>query len=144
MATHFVGKFYYFYLFIYFLPCISIYPCNENQFDVIFIPSLFLRPISTCFGRICSPSSGGILYIYNNWYVLCFLVDCWPAGRPTDSQLKSAARTNCCIYSYSIPPDDGLQIRPKYVEIDWRNKLGINSAWSWFSSHGHFLLLFDM
>ena len=35
-------------------------------------------------GRICSPSSGGILYIYNNWYVLCFLV-CWP----TDSQLKS-------------------------------------------------------
>ena len=29
-----------------------------------------------------------------NWHVLCFLVD-----RPTDSQLKSTARTNCCIYT---------------------------------------------
>jgi hypothetical protein len=32
-----------------------------------------------CLGHICSPSSGGILYIYN-WYVLCFLVDCLSAG----------------------------------------------------------------
>ena len=35
---------------------------------------------STCFGHICSSSSGGLLYIYiyiyNYWYVLCFLVDC--------------------------------------------------------------------
>ena len=28
-----------------------------------------------CFGHICSPSSGGILYVYSNWYVSCFLVD---------------------------------------------------------------------
>ena len=33
---------------------------------------------------------------------------------------------------YSIPPDDGLKICPKYVEVDWRNKLRINSASSWF------------
>jgi hypothetical protein len=39
------------------------------------------------------------------------------------------------IYIYSIPPDDGLQICPKHVD-DWRNKLRINSASSWFSLHG--------
>jgi len=33
----------------------------------------------------------GILYIYNNWYVL---------------------------YIYNTPPDDGLQICPKHVEVD--------------------------
>ena len=38
--------------------------------------------------------------------------------------------TNCCIYS--IPPDDELQICPKHVEVDWQNKLRINSAASWF------------
>jgi hypothetical protein len=36
------------------------------------------------------------------------------------------------LYIYSIPPDDGLQICPKHVEVDWRNKLRINSASSWF------------
>jgi len=39
---------------------------------------------------------------------------------PTDSQLKSTTRINCYIYIYiySIPPDDGLQICPKHVEVD--------------------------
>jgi len=40
------------------------------------------------------------------------------------------------LYIYSIPPDDGLQICPKYVEVDGRNKLRIDSASSWFSLHG--------
>ena len=39
------------------------------------------------------------------------------------------------IYIYSIPPDDGLQICPKHVEVDWRNKLRINSVSSWFLLH---------
>jgi hypothetical protein len=39
------------------------------------------------------------------------------------------------LYIYSIPPDVGLQICPKHVEVDWRNKLRINSASSWFSLH---------
>ena len=34
-----------------------------------------------------------------------------------------------------LPPDDGLQICPKYVEYDLRNKLRINSASSWFLLH---------
>jgi hypothetical protein len=48
------------------LTCFSIHPCNENQSDALFILSLFRQSTSTCFGRICSPSSGGILYLYNN------------------------------------------------------------------------------
>jgi len=41
----------------------STHPCNENQIGALFIPSLFRQSTSTCFGHICSPSSGGILYI---------------------------------------------------------------------------------
>jgi len=37
-------------------------------------------------------------------------------GRPTDSQLKH--NTYQLLYIYSIPPDDGLQICPKHVEVD--------------------------
>ena len=62
------------------------YPCEENQLDALFILSLFRQSTFTCFGHICSPSSGGVLYMYNNWYMLCFLVDCLLAG-PADSQL---------------------------------------------------------
>jgi hypothetical protein len=50
--------------------------CNENQLNALFILSLFRQSTPTCFGLICSPSSGAILYIYSNWRVLCFLVDC--------------------------------------------------------------------
>jgi len=38
-----------------------------------------------------------------------------------------------CIYS--IPPDDGLQLCPKHVDVGWRNKHRINSASSWFLLH---------
>jgi len=36
---------------------------------------------------------------------------------------------------YSIPPDEGLQICPKHVEVYCRNKLRINSESSWFLLH---------
>ena len=65
------------------------YPCNENQLNALFILSLF-RP-STSSGHICSPSSGGKLYIYSNWYVLCFSVDCLLDG--LEWILKSTTRT---------------------------------------------------
>jgi hypothetical protein len=39
------------------------------------------------------------------------------------------------LYIYSIPPDDGPEICPKLVEVDWWNKLKINSASRWFSLH---------
>jgi len=84
------------------LPCL----CNKIQLDALFILSLFRQSTSTCFRHICSPSSGGTLYIYNNWYV----------HRYNAYQL---------LYIYSIPPDDGLQICPKHVEVEWWNKLRI-------------------
>jgi hypothetical protein len=37
---------------------------NNNQHDALFIFSLLSYHISTCFGRISSPSSGGRMYIY--------------------------------------------------------------------------------
>jgi len=49
--------------------------CNKNQLDAPYILSLFSLSTSACFWHICSLSSGGILYIYSNWYVLCFSVD---------------------------------------------------------------------
>ena len=51
-------------------------------------------------------------------------VDLEPACR------QSTEQHNTCqlLYIYSIPHDDGLQICPKHVEVDWRNKLIINSA----------------
>jgi hypothetical protein len=88
--------------------CISIFLCNKNQLDALFILSLFHLSTSTCFGYICSPSSRGMLYIHNTYQLLCI---------------------------YSIPPDDGLQIYPKHVEVDRWNKLRINSASSWFLLH---------
>jgi hypothetical protein len=39
------------------------------------------------------------------------------------------------LYIWSIPPDDGLQIWPKHVDVDCRNKLRINSPSSWFLLH---------
>jgi len=42
------------------------------------------------------------------------LTDC---RRPTDSQLKKH-NTYQLFYIYSIPPDDGLQMCPKHVEVD--------------------------
>jgi len=61
-------------------PCISIHRCNKNQVDAPFILGLFRQSTSTCFEHICSSSLGGMLYIYKNWYVLCFSVDCLLAG----------------------------------------------------------------
>jgi len=42
------------------------YLCNKNQLDTLFILSLFRQSTSTCFGHICSPSSGGILFFFSN------------------------------------------------------------------------------
>ena len=47
---------------------------------ILLMHSVTLKSTSTCFGHICSPSSGGILCVYNNWYMLCFSVDCLLAG----------------------------------------------------------------
>ena len=112
-------------------------PCNENQLDALFILSLFRHSTSTRFGYVCSPSSGGILYtrMCNSWYLLCLSVDCLLAN-PPNRQSTEKYNTYRLLYMSSIPPHDGLQTCSKHVEIEWRNKLRINSASSWFSLHG--------
>jgi hypothetical protein len=59
------------------------------------------------------------------------LTVCWPANR----QATKKHNTYQLLYICSISPDDGLQICPKHVEVDWQNKLRINSAESWFLLH---------
>jgi hypothetical protein len=60
-----------------------------------------------------------------------------PCNEMVSDNRQSTKKQNTyqLLYTYSIPPDDGLQICPKHVEVDWRNKLRINNASSWFSLH---------
>ena len=51
--------------------------CNNYQLDAIIILSLFHQSTYTCFGHICSPSSGSVLYIYIYIYIqqsVCFVL----------------------------------------------------------------------
>ena len=43
---------------------LDIYICNKNQLDALFILSLFCQSTSTYFGGICSPSLGGLLFVF--------------------------------------------------------------------------------
>ena len=56
-------------------------------------------------------------------------------GRPANRLSTKKRNTYQLLYTYSIPPDDGLQTCRKHVEVDLRNKPRINSASSWFSLH---------
>jgi hypothetical protein len=65
---------------------------KKNQIDAQFIFSTFRQTPLHVLGVIYSPSSGGTLYGYNNWYLLFFLDDCllsWLGSKPartTDRQ----------------------------------------------------------
>ena len=74
------------------LPCISIYSNKETPTWCTIYLQYISSSTSTCFGRIYSSSSGGTPYGYNNKYQL--------------------------LYPYGVPPDDGLQIRPKHEVFD--------------------------
>jgi len=100
-----------FFFFMFCWPCILIHQCNKNQLDALFILSLFHQLTSTCFGHNCS-----IPILANR-------------------QSTEKHNTYQLLYIYSIPPDDGLQICPRHVEVDWRNKLRINGASGWFLLH---------
>jgi len=59
-----------------------------------------------------------MLYIYNNWYMLCSSVECLLAGRLANRQSTEEHNTYQLLYIYSIHPDDGLQICQKHVDVD--------------------------
>jgi hypothetical protein len=46
------------------------------------------------------------------------LTVCWPAGRLANRRSTEKHNTYQLLYIYSIPPDDGLQICPKHVEVE--------------------------
>jgi hypothetical protein len=73
------------------------------------------------------------LYTTNTKFYVLLTVQLHP--NPANRQSTEKHNTYQLLYIYSIPPNDGLQICPKHVEIYWRNKLRINSASSWFSLH---------
>ena len=65
------------------------------------------------FREYLGPSSGGTTYVYNNWYLLFFLVDCLLSWLDwiTDGHLKRITSINFCIHTV-IPPDD----EPRYAQ----------------------------
>ena len=65
------------------------------------------------------------------------LTVCWLEFHPNPANRQSTKKHNTyqLLYIYGVPPDDGLQICPKHIEVDWRNKMRINSALSWFLLH---------
>jgi hypothetical protein len=68
----------------------------------------------------------------------CVYVD-WPlAGLilPTASQHKCMTHTNCCIYRV-VSPDDEQSAYSKHVEVNYWNKLKINSESFCFLLYGY-------
>ena len=53
---------------------------------------------------------------------------------PTASQHKYMKYTNCCVYRV-VPPDDDQSTCSKQGEVNYRNKLKLNSASCWFLLH---------
>jgi len=51
---------------VYFLCLVD----RASRYIFVTKTSLFRQSASTCFGHICSPSSGGIFYIYNTYHLL--------------------------------------------------------------------------
>jgi hypothetical protein len=84
-----------------------------------YLSCLFRQSTFTCFGYICSPSSGGILYIYN-WYVSCFLVDRLLAN----SQLRKKHKTYqmlcvCIVYLLMMGYRYVRNMQRLIDEINW-------------------------
>ena len=61
---------------------------------------------------------------------------------PTASQHKRMTYTNCCIYTV-VTPDHEQQACSKYLEVNYWNKLKINSVSCWFLLYG-FVVFFTL
>ena len=59
--------------------------CNKNLLDALFILRLILQSTSTYYGHICSPTSGGILYIYNRLVRIVLFI--WLSVGPVGMEL---------------------------------------------------------
>ena len=116
-------------IFMFCWPCISIHLCNKTN---------LMRYLSSVYfvNQILHVSGINVAH-HQEVYCICKTIGTCCAfswlsvGRSANRlSTESTKLTNCCIYS--ILPDDGLQVCPKHVEVDWRNKLRIKSASIWF------------
>jgi hypothetical protein len=102
-------------------------PCMyNNPLYELFVLSLLSYHTSACFGLINSLSSVGRMYICGKWYWLYF----WDCQRVCWQSTVEYSKYHL-PHTYILPPDDGLLISPKDVEVWKFNKLRINSAYSW-------------
>jgi hypothetical protein len=122
------------YIFILFLLKVAY---NGIVRSLKFVPSDKYEFKTYCW-QYCSINSLAHVCTYSviNLRCLTSLVSNNPCNENQLDKAKGTTRTNCHIYIYSLPTDDGLQICPKHVEVDWRNKLRINNASNWFSLKG--------
>jgi len=62
------------------------------------------------------------IYIHTHTHtqqlVAVVLFSCLSVGQSANRQATKKHNTYQLLYTYSVPPDDGLQICPKHVEVD--------------------------
>jgi len=88
--------------------------------------------------RLVKISIVGMCVIKTNLmhYICSVYFVCWPGSISNRAKVNWKAQHIPIVVHTSIPPDDGLQICLKHVEVDCRNKLRINgAASSWFVLH---------
>ena len=107
-------------------PCISIHPCNENQHMHYLSSAYFVN----------QPLHVSDIFVAHHQEVWCIYATIGTCCVFQQTINWKTQHVPIVVYTvYIILPDDGLQICPKHLEVDWRNKLRINSASSWFSLH---------
>jgi hypothetical protein len=101
----------------------QIYACNEtNSMHYLSLVSSVTIPLHVS-GLLVAHRQEVKIYIYV--YSLYIYID----------YIYMTIGKCCHIYIYIyrlLPPDDGLLASPKHVDVQWLNKLKINSASSWF------------
>jgi hypothetical protein len=81
--------------FMFCWPCVSIYACNETN-SMHRLSSVYSVTIPLhVSGLLATHHQDVIMYICDNWYVFCVLVDCRRACMDADSGLRRTIRTNC-------------------------------------------------
>jgi hypothetical protein len=89
-----------------------------NQLDALFIFNLFSHYTSTCFGfASCPSSSGNNVYTQQLVHVVRFS---W----------LSADLVGMEWVPTLLPSDDGQLASAEHVEVQWLNKLKLNTGWS--------------
>ena len=118
--------------------CISIYLCDKTNL-MHYLSSISFVNQHLHVSGIFVAHYQEVYCVYIQKFGACCafqLTVCWPAERPANRQSTEKHNTHqIFVYIHSIPPDNGLKLCPKHVDVDWRKKLRINIASSWFLLH---------